>query len=105
MSVVLALVVVLVLVVQVMLVLVLLLVLLVLVVQVLVHLLVLFHLSVLIFSFNRGQMFLVQAREPHRWHGDGSQHLPTPSSLNLARRHGLIQRSSHDIQDLPVRGT
>ena len=66
---------------------------------------VLFRLSVLMVSFHCGRLVLVHARDPHRWHGDGSQHPPTPSSLNLARRHGLIQRSSHDIQDLLVRGT
>ena len=78
---------------------------LVLVLVLLVHELVLFRLSVLMFSFPCGHMVLVHARDPHRWPGDGSQHPPTPSSLGLARRHGLIRRSSHDIQDLLVRGT
>ena len=77
----------------------------VLVLGLLVHELSLFRLSVFMFSFPCGLMVLVHARDPHRWHGDGSQHSPTPSSLKLARSHGLVQRSSHDIQDLLVRGT
>ena len=69
----------------------------VLVLVLLVQELVLFRLSVLMVSFHCGRLVLVHARDPHRWHGDGSQHPPTPCSLNLARSHGLIQRSSHDM--------
>jgi hypothetical protein len=48
------------------------------------------HVCVCIFSLTRGFMILVQACNPHCWHGYGSQHAPMPSSLNVARSHGLV---------------
>ena len=74
----------------------------VLVLGLLVPALVPFRLS---FLMRSRPMRLMQARHPYRRHGYCPHNAPTTSCHHLARSHGLVRRSSDDIQDLLVRGT